>query len=70
MKMQLEVREVRQVRGVCALARRLGYSQGHISLVMRGERVASRALASRLRRMGYEVREGVKAGAPRKAVAE
>ncbi len=70
MKMKIEIREVRQVRGVAELSRRLGYSEGHISLVLRGERAASRELARRLRRLGYEVREGVKPGAPRKAVAK
>lgn len=70
MKMQLEIREVRQVRGVTALADRFGYSPGHISLVLRGERAASKALAARLRRLGYEVREGVKPGAPRAAKAK
>lgn len=70
MKMKIEIREVRQVRGVAEIARRTGYSEGHISLVLRGERAASKALAARLRRMGCEVREGVKPGAPRAAKAK
>lgn len=69
MKMKIEIRELRQVRGVAELSRRLGYSEGHMSLVLRGMRPASKALAARLRRMGIEVREGVKPGSPRKAVA-
>ena len=59
----------RRVEGLRALCRRIGYSEGHVSLVLRGQRLASRALAARLRRLGIEVAAGRKPGSPRKAVA-
>lgn len=64
------VREERRAHGSTELARRLGYSVGHMSQVLRGERLASKALAADLRRLGVRVRAGVKPGAPRKGGAE
>lgn len=51
----LEWETVRSLRGVSALARRLGYSHTHLLRVMRGERRASARLARRLARLGVEV---------------
>lgn len=47
--------------GVTALARELGYSVCHISNILRGERPASRTLATALRRRGYRVKAGPRA---------
>jgi transcriptional regulator with XRE-family HTH domain len=48
---------VRRLRGVNAVAKRIGYSHTHIIRVMRGERTASRELAAKLRKLGVEVPE-------------
>ena len=51
---QVMVQVVPLRRGVCALAKRCGVSQGHMSQVLSGKRKSNR-LAARLRRMGVEV---------------
>lgn len=67
---KVRIEQYSRARGVTELARRCGYSTGHISLVLRGERLASRALAAKLKRMGYKVGVGVRKGAARKGGAE
>ena len=65
MKKKVEIRRLSRLSGVTELARRLGLSKGHVSLVLNGRREASPRLAARLRRLGVEP------AAPRgKAVAE
>ena len=54
-KTSMEWETVRRLRGVNAVAKRIGYSHTHIIRVMRGERTASRELAAKLRKLGVEV---------------
>lgn len=56
-KTSMEWETVRRLRGVNAVAKRIGYSHTHIIRVMRGERTASRELAAKLRKLGVEVPE-------------
>ena len=55
---------VRSLRGVTALARRIGYSHTHLLRVMRGERKAGPELLKKLRRLGIEVEAGSPAKEP------
>lgn len=53
--MQVIEKQVRVAVGLNELARRLGCSRGHLSLVIHGHRT-SRRLEGRLRNMGINVR--------------
>jgi transcriptional regulator with XRE-family HTH domain len=51
------LRPGKEFRGVTKLARRLGCSQPHLSLVLHGKRVPGKALAAKLRKMGISLPE-------------
>lgn len=51
--MQLVEKKVKVVVGLNAMARKLGCSRGHLSLVIHGHRKSGR-LEKRLQRMGFE----------------
>lgn len=52
-----QLRPGKEFRGVTALARRVGCSQPHLSLVLHGERKPGKALAAKLVKMGVELPE-------------
>ena len=56
--MQVVEKKVKVAVGLNEMARRLGCSRGHLSLVIHGHRKSGR-LEKRLRNMGYAMKEAV-----------
>ena len=53
--MIIKVKETRIVfRGLCDAARKCDVTEGHLSMVLRGDRVCSERLAQKLERLGVE----------------
>jgi len=56
-KMEIFREQKTVLRGVNQLARRLGVSRGHLSLVLHGKREASPALSRRMTKLGVSLAE-------------
>lgn len=56
--MEIVEKKIKVVVGLNAMARKLGCSRGHLSLVIHGQRKSGR-MEKRLRKLGFEVKEEV-----------
>lgn len=53
--MELQVTDVRMIKGLNRAAKRFGCSKGHLSLVIRGFRKPGEELARKLRKAGVDL---------------